>query len=191
MTASTINYNLPYPTGTDEPCDFAEQWCAFTDAMQEVLDIFQAAVDRTYPVSPIAQFRITIPTTFVSTSSVAVPMSFDTVSVDTADWIDIDADNSSITVNRAGRIYFIANVLVDITTNDNTLITLSVGGSTSDTRLDPGAGIDVGAASLLTSVITSLTSTQVWLAEFLSSDEVILVARAYFTAYWIADGATP
>lgn len=38
----TANFALPYPGALDEPCDFAQDWCAFTDATSTVLAGLQA-----------------------------------------------------------------------------------------------------------------------------------------------------
>ncbi len=89
MPNFTPNFNLPYPAPTDAPCDFDEQWCDFTDAVTSVLDGFQATVDRTYPVIPVAAsgikgFEGALTSTPVQQSS---PIPMQQALVDTAGWI--------------------------------------------------------------------------------------------------------
>src|SRR5688500_14787019 len=99
MPNNTFNFNLPYPSGTDRPCDFAEPWCDFTTAIDAVFAVFQAAIDRTIPVVPMA---ILLQTTQRSILNFA-PLIFDTVVADTAGMTDIDVDPFSITIRRPGR----------------------------------------------------------------------------------------
>lgn len=99
MPTNTLNFNLPYPSGTDAPCDFDEQWCDFTAAIDSVFDTFQAALDRTVPVIPAAKLRLSAPADFVDSS----PVIFDSVVFDTAGFTDLDADPYHIFINRTGR----------------------------------------------------------------------------------------
>lgn len=99
MPGSTTIFHLPYPASTDDPCDFAEQWCDFTEAIDAVLDTFDAAIDRTVPVIPAAMMRLSDPAVVVDSSAII----FDTVIIDTAGWTDMDADPYHMTVDRTGR----------------------------------------------------------------------------------------
>lgn len=99
MPSNTVNFNLPYPNGTDEPCDFAEQWCDFTDALDGVFDTFQGVIDRTIPVVPLAILQQTVARNIPNLGIVQ----FDTVLADTAGMTDIDVDPFHITVRRPGR----------------------------------------------------------------------------------------
>lgn len=99
MPNNTTNFNLPYPASTDEPCDFAEQWCDFTEALDGVFDGFQAVIDRTIPVVPLAILQQTVSRDIPNLGAVQ----FDTVLADTAGMTDIDVDPFHITVRRPGR----------------------------------------------------------------------------------------
>jgi hypothetical protein len=107
MPNNTVNFNLPYPASTDEPCDFAQQWCDFTTALDLVFDDFQAAIDRTIPVVPVAILKLTETTNVLNFS----PIPFDTVVVDTAGMTDMDVDRFTITIQRPGR-YTVAGGII-------------------------------------------------------------------------------
>lgn len=108
MPNTTANFALPYPNSLDAPCDFAEQWCDFTDAVEAVLAGFQESVDRTYPVVPMAQLRQTEQTAYASDTN-SVALDYDTVSFDTAGFVDFDASSNEITVDRAGVFLWLGN----------------------------------------------------------------------------------
>jgi len=99
VTATTANFALPYPTGSDAPCDFAEQWCDFTEAIDGVLGRFQTGIDRAIPVIPAALIRASTPRTANSGQNIA----FDEVVLDTAGMTDLDANPYAITITRPGR----------------------------------------------------------------------------------------
>lgn len=99
MPNFTPNFALPYPSASDEPCDFDEQWCDFTEAIDGVFTTFETGLARTYPVIPIAIMKQTQPLS-VSNSS---PIPFDSVLIDTAGMTDIDVDPFTITIQRPGR----------------------------------------------------------------------------------------
>lgn len=99
MPNSTTLFALPYPSNTDAPCDFDEQWCDFTEALDDVFDTFQSAIDRTIPVIPMAIMQMTSSHSVVNFND----MPFDTVLVDTAGMTDVDVDPFHITVRRPGR----------------------------------------------------------------------------------------
>lgn len=99
MPNETVNFHLPYPNGTDQPCDFAEQWCDFTEALDGVFDTFQTAIDRTIPLVPLAILQQTVTRTVANFGAIQ----FDTVLADTAGMTDIDVDPFSITIRRPGR----------------------------------------------------------------------------------------
>lgn len=106
MPSNTVNFSLPYPNGTDRPCDFAEQWCDFTQALDGVFDTFQAVVDRTIPVVPLAILRQTVTRSIPNFGNVQ----FDAVLADTAGMTDFDVDPFRITIRRPGR-YTVAAML--------------------------------------------------------------------------------
>lgn len=121
MPNFTPNFNLPYPAPTDAPCDFDEQWCDFTDAVTSVLDGFQATVDRTYPVVPVAAVvrrnfeDVTTPTPIPSSESLSgfFVLPTDTVLVDTAGWIDPDLGPELIKVDIAAILTIVSAATFD------------------------------------------------------------------------------
>lgn len=107
MTGVTTNFALPYPDTTDAPCDFAEQWCDFTAAIDGVFGTWQTAVNRTVPVIPAALMLRTTPISVLNTNQVP----FESVLVDTASMTDMESDPFNITIRRAGR-YTIAGFII-------------------------------------------------------------------------------
>lgn len=86
MPDHTANYALPYPSSVDRPCDFAQQWCDFTDAVEGVLAQVQESVDRIYPLIRISILRLSEATSFPGGSG--TPIVYDTVDIDTPGWVD-------------------------------------------------------------------------------------------------------
>lgn len=112
MPNTTTNFALPYPAPGDEPCDFPQQWCDFTDAIDVILDGFQATIDRTVPVIPVALLQQLTPM-FV-TNGAAIP--FNTLMVDTANMTDMDNNPYQIMIRRTGR-YTVAGGMIVPTEN--------------------------------------------------------------------------
>lgn len=109
MTAFTPVFALPYPDGSDAPCDFAEQWCDFTDAIDVVLDRFQTTLDRTVPMIPIAAMIIPLDAPITITAFNNIP--YDTLVIDSAGWTAIDVDNTMISPDMAGVLTYQASVV--------------------------------------------------------------------------------
>lgn len=106
MPDFTPNFALPYPNASDQPCDFDEQWCDFTAALDSVFATLDTGLARVNPIIPIALVRQSQSVTVGS----FIPVPFDTVVIDTAGMTDIDTDPFSITVTRPGR-YTISSYL--------------------------------------------------------------------------------
>jgi hypothetical protein len=107
MPSNTTNFALPYPNGSDSPCDFAQQWCDFTEAIQGVLDGFQDTLDRTVPVIPIAVLAVTENVTISNFDNIV----YDTVMIDSAGWTAVDVDNTLLSPDMAGVLSFSTNGL--------------------------------------------------------------------------------
>lgn len=107
MTAFTPNFNLPYPDGSDAPCDFAEQWCDFTEALDAVFDGFEVTISRTVPMIPMAVMRVT--EQIIAPSAYNIP--YDTVVIDTAGWTAVDIDSTLISPDMTGVLTYHASVL--------------------------------------------------------------------------------
>jgi len=142
MPSTTPNFGLPYPSPSDEPCDFAEQWCDFTEAIDAVFATFQEAIDRTVPTIPIAAIRKTT----ASSVQNLVPIPFDTVLVDTADMTELDVDSFHINVTRRGR-YTVVGFLEKLSAGTplNGQITMLISGNTVGSVALAG-GIERGGA---------------------------------------------
>lgn len=107
MPNTTLNFELPYPGPSDEPCDFPEQWCDFTNAIDAVLAGFQTTIDRTVPIIPVALLHQS--ESLVVVNGAAIP--FDTLLVDTANMTDMDLNPYLITIRRTGRYTVAGGIL--------------------------------------------------------------------------------
>lgn len=90
---------VPVPAGTDAPCDFAEDWCETTEAINARLAPYETALARCYPAVPCALMRLTETQTVATFAAI----NFTEATFDTAGMTDLDADPQIITVRRAGR----------------------------------------------------------------------------------------
>ena len=188
MTATTINFALPYPTALDRPCDFASQWCDFTDALQTVIDGFQTVIDRTNPVIPIARMMVTTPVDVASNGEIP----FDTLSVDTADLVDFDFDPAGVTIRRAGRFVLVGSATVLSTGINNNYVRLFISGD-QDIVLDrtgiPGLTLGLNTANL--TINTGSTRRALLVTRDDSTTLAITVQAATFSVFWHADRASP
>lgn len=186
MTATTTNFALPYPTATDEPCDFAAQWCTFTDAIQSVVDGFQAIIDRTTPVIPIARMEVTTPVAVVSGGEIP----FDALTCDTVGFVDFDADPRGFTINRAGRFGLVGTASVTATQVNNNYIRLFISGD-QDVVLDRTTATPVGVNTAQVTINTSSVRRSLKISRDDSTTANLTVEKATFTVFWFADRATP
>lgn len=192
MTLLTPNFMLPYPDALNRPCDFDKDWCAFTDAVQVVLDGFQAIADRTYPVVPVARMSVTA--NVIVGPAQEIP--FDTVDVDTAGWIDFDADRSGVYTDRVGRFEIHGNAQISSTVaNAFTYLSikqdadLSLSGFGVDSTLDLAQGVPTGPNVARLVAVTGPTR---WaLVATVNPNMNLTIERAEFTVSWHADRAAP
>lgn len=192
MPLFTPNYQLPYPSGTDEPCDFAEQWCEFSDAFQSVLDRFQSVLDRTVPAAPVARLLVTTPVVVAEEQ----PIPFDTLSVDTAGWVDFDADNTSITTDRGGIFSVVANIQIATTGVAGREVQFTVAPlgflGVTDSQFDRGnPGQFVGLN--ITGTNASATPLTFNMMAFTNASPSInlTVITAHLAVFWHSDRAAP
>lgn len=187
MTTLTPNFALPYPDALDEPCEFAQDWCAFTDAVNAIANRFQATVNRTTPVIPMARMTLTTPVTLADGSI----LPFDSVSVNTAGWIDFDNSATNIVTDRAGVFVAVA---------DATFATLDVGIHRMQLGINSGIPIIDGILDYGFGPIAMNVSHIVALnAPFTHNVRVahnnvgspITINKASFSVWWHADTATP
>ncbi len=186
---ATANFGLPYPGALDEPCDFAQDWCAFTDASQVVLDGFQTIADRVYPVQPVAKLDLTT-TTFVTNNTV-VP--FDTVTINNAGYIDFDVSNSVITVNRPGQFIAIFNATVQSTLVANARFLADWGASAQSFGLSHELDIGNTLVGFVANARYSFAFTPNDIYVSLSSTAAvpIEVRQASLSVFWHSDRTTP
>lgn len=186
MTAFTPNFSLPYPTALDAPCDFAEQWCEFTDAVNAVTTRFQTTVDRTVPTIPMARMTLTTPITIVNGGTIP----FDSVSVNTAGWIDFDASNTDIVPDRAGYFVMTAQALFQTTGVLGNVFSLQFNNFTTqqDNQIDratSSVGLNLTSMRLVTTPFAFNVRVQRTIAGNLT------INAASFSLWWHADTATP
>jgi hypothetical protein len=196
MPVLTPNYSLPVPGALDEPCDFPEQWCAFTDATQAVLDGFEAIANRTNPWVPVAKMELRTTVTIPADS--AIP--FDTLTLNNAGMVDFDNNNTSIIINRPGRFFAVLNVLFAFSTVANSYFNAQFlpSGSGSITRtLSLDHNLNIGAinvGSTLSAVIYVTTPPVVYRTniELIGAGAAATtIDLAALSLFWFADGATP
>lgn len=196
MPVFTPNFSLPVPGPLDAPCDFAEQWCAFTDATQVVLDEFQAIADRTNPVVPLAKLEMRETVVVQETSTIP----FDTLTLNNANMVDFDTSNSSIIIKRPGRFFFVLNVLIVASATPNIYFQVQyhpAGAGTinrtpaNETNFSAGGAINVGTcASAVFHVTTPPENVRVTI-QSIGVDENIRMDLAALSVFWFADRGTP
>lgn len=186
MTAFTPNFNLPYPDALNSPCEFAADWCAFTEAIDEVVTHFEATVSRTVPAIPMARMTLTTPVTILNGGDIP----FDSVSVNTANWIDFDANNTEILPDRAGYFVVYANALVNTTGSLGTVVTLRLDGSSTyqDNQIDRFTS-SIGLTASRVQQISTSFPISVEIGRSTVGD--LTINAASFSVWWHADTATP
>lgn len=196
MPNQTANFALPYPNGSDDPCDFAQQWCDFTTAVNAVLNGFQETIDRTVPVIPTAQLRATTAHSYNRTQTTLVD--FDAVAFDTAAWIDFDANSKAITIDRGGPMDYWGAVIVDPDGVNSiwhigfTEVLLANGLDTLVAQqgvLDRGVG-GTRVGNMLSDLETHLLPFHLYL-DFFGDAVTHNITNAYLTAWWHADTVRP
>lgn len=186
MTALTPNFALPYPTALDEPCDFAEQWCDFTEGVNAIATRFEDTVNRTVPVVPMARMTLTTPVLILNGGRIP----FDSVSVNTAGWIDFDSSNSDIVPDRAGHFVIVANALLQTTGTLGTSLTLLI----NDSNLYTDGQIDRATSSIglcISRIQTMTTPFPLYVVARRATVGNLVVNAASFSVWWHADTATP
>jgi len=196
MPVLTPNFALPVPGPLDEPCDFPEQWCGFTDAVQAVLDTFETVANRTNPWVPLAQMRLT-------TSVVLVPQSnvpFDTLVLNNAGMIDFDTNRTTITINRPGRFLSVLNTLSTFDPIANVWQYLQfqpTGGfainrtPSLNAKLSQINGVDIGSTLTAVFHVTTPPVNVRVIIDWLSVTQTITVDAATLSLFWFADRGAP
>lgn len=190
MTSLTPVYDLPFPDALDAPCDFPEDWCAFTVAVDAVLDRLELGAQRVIPAIPIAKVMITEPVTL--TAGQAFP--WDTVAIDTAGWTNFDEDNRILTVSRTARYSVLGAALVGPSGLANSSYVLFIDNVlfTDPDYLDRNiAGVNIG-------ITTQNDSDEIAVGTEISmniirsgSSGTIPLQSASLTVFWHADEERP
>lgn len=100
MTSFTPNVALPYPDGTDAPCDGAAQLNDLKNTLFDLLDGYEQAVDRQkdFPMVSIARLGIQGEVSGRTSNKDGTPIVFDTVEHDDLRAANLVADSQSITL---------------------------------------------------------------------------------------------
>jgi hypothetical protein len=189
MPNNTINFALPYPAPSDAPCDFDEQWCEFTAALDGVFATFQAGVDRTNPVIPLAVMRRDGPVSLNNLNK----MPFDTVVADTAGMTDIDADPYHITVVRPGRYTISANMEMPspaVAANSQISLLIDAPSTIIAGGLDRGAGPEY-RLNATNPVHTVPSGTKISLLFNFGSTALFVINRYWLSVAWHSDTERP
>lgn len=188
MPNFTPNLLLPYPNGGDAPCDFAEQWCAFTARFQVIMDGFQDTIDRTATTIPMAQMRRTVPKTYTANT---VILDYDAVPFDTAGFTNFDASTSTIKIDRAG--VFVEHV--NTTTSPNTLNSTNYITAASIPSVYLGVFSEFldRAANVIGNYLdeVALLTVQTSVYSTMTANAAPTVQTAVLTSYWHADTVRP
>ena len=186
---STALMVLPYPGPGDAPCDFDEQWCQFTGAIDALFDRWESGLARAYPAVPAAKLRQTeLTTVFTST-----PVQFSEATLDTAGMTNLDADPFTITVPRTARY----SVAAFIEENDasggagaQSALTISTPNSSeSNIILVLGAGVYRNVTTW--PVVSIPEGGRVQLNVFLSGQSTRTIAEASLAVIWHSDVTRP
>lgn len=132
---------IPVPAGTDPACDFAEDWCATTAAINAKIAAYQTALARAYPASPMALLRRTERLAAGYVPLAPIPMTEATF--DTAGMTDLDADPTVITIQQTGRYIVRGFMLTETSTIVNNLAAVTVNIGTTGATI-PGFALDRG-----------------------------------------------
>lgn len=196
MPVLTPNFLLPVPGPLDSPCDFATQWCDFITATQAVLDTFESVADRTNPVVPLAKMELRNRTLVADNT----PVPFDTLTLNNANMVDFDSNNTTITIKRPGRYIMILNVYYATSGVPLNLFVNQLqptGASTVQRTPAIGMELDMGVAGtgigcVLTGVlyVTSPPVNASTIVEVLVGSTMTINSAA-LSLFWFADGATP
>lgn len=190
MPVLTPNFSLPVPGPLDQPCDFPQQWCGFTDSVQTVLDSFESVADRTNPNVPMAKLELRN-TVHLGIGS-HIP--FDTLTINNAGMVDFDAGNSIITINRPGRFLAVCNTLFVYQPPADLYFQLQILASTTtpatDNNLNIGL-INVGTCATGIFHITSPPRVVRAAVTLVGASTTLSIDLAALSLFWFADGATP
>ena len=196
MPVLTPNFSLPVPGALDAPCDFPQQWCDFTNGVQNVLDTFEAIADRTNPVVPLA--KMTLSRTVVLAETSLVP--FDSLILNNANMIDFDSSNTTIVIKRPGRFFAVFNALFVASVASNTyfeaqLLPTGAGVINQTIAIDDNfcfnSLINVGSTLSAVLYVTSPPVNVRVTVQVIGASENVRIDYASFSLFWFADRGAP
>lgn len=196
MTAFTTNFNLPFPDSSDAPCDFAEQWCDFTEAVDAVFDGFQATLDRTVPMIPIALLSLSAQVTIPDGGNIP----YDTVLVDSARWTAVDIDNTLISATMAGVLSLSVNAIFEQVGGPDMFLLdpVDTTGVIVEPQLPYATQMDMGTCPIGEPLEALLFATGNWVPGTSGIRNSVTsnipatntVQESNFSIYWHSDGGT-
>lgn len=175
---------LPYPNGLDAPCDFDDDWCTFTSAIDAVFAKFEAGLQRSYPAIPIAVVQLTTTITILNFN----PVPWDTVAIDTAGMTDLDADPYGIVLPRSGRYTAAACLQQPASGGVNVQSVMTIAGfperNVSSTVLDNDNNV-------YQAVISGIEGTRLTLTTFVSGFSTRTLFSGWMAIFWHSDSERP
>lgn len=181
---------LPYPNGLDAPCDFDDDWCTFTAALDAVFTKFDSGLQRSYPAIPIAVVQLTSTITILNFN----PVPWDTVTIDTAGMTDLDADPYGIVLPRSGRYTAAAYLQQNTAPGVNTQSQMTIQGfperNVDNIILDRGAGVTY-YNNCYQAVISGTEGTRLALTTFVSGFPTRTALGGWMAVYWHSDSERP
>jgi hypothetical protein len=187
---TTVNYALPYPGALDEPCDFAEDWCAFTTAASTVLDTFQAVADRTNPAVPMGKMELSTLVTIAKGS----PIPFDSVTVNNANFVDFDASNSTMTISRPGRYVIILNLFMSTSGVALSRFLTQIFANAVAISLSDELDLATTSVAYVANAFHTTTTAPFTISATIdqtSAVTTVTIQRAILSVFWHSDGAAP
>ena len=186
---STALMALPYPGPADAPCDFDEDWCEFTGAIDDLSDRWESGLARAYPAVPAAKLHQTLPTTIFNST----PVVFSEVTLDTAGMTNMDADPYTITISRTGR--YTLSAFIDENDTSGGAGAQSVLTITTPAQFESNTVLVLGAGGYRNStywpVVSLSAGARVQLQPFLSGQNQRTIVQASLAAVWHSDVIRP
>lgn len=181
---------LPYPNPAGAPCDFDEEWCAFTAAIDGVFTSFESTLRRTYPAIPAALMQMTVQTVLDDQN----PVLFNQVVLDTAGMTDMDADPYGITCRRAGRYTLAGYMLFPHSTGDDQIminINSNIQGQLAFSQMSDLTVIVFHGNNVQTEAVSLVEGERITMSFFQSSAPARTMIEAWLAVYWHADQEVP
>lgn len=196
---------LPYPTGTDAPCDVDETWCLFTAAVETQLAGIGSILNRTAVSVPFAKVireaeQVMIPN--IDTLVINDAIEWQGVEVDNDNMVDLSADPLHIYVRRPG-IYMVdaylrgfasvnsvplTNVNIELRTLESSII---VDHYVASRYTIPSAGTAVHILTMAevtpSDFTTYVTPSFAAVVAFGIQSATLDIDRCQMTATWIAE----